>query len=87
MPPDKLLVLLSMLTAACISNPARGTTPTGDPLRVRFNQESGSYQEQQVVGTDNYYNSDGEAVGSVERTQAVTKHWSRTDVSFYQGDA
>ncbi|GEM_PF-2981513 len=89
MPPDRISTLLAstfLTWAACIPNPARGTTPTGDSLRVRFNEESGTYQEQQVTGTDNVYNADGESVGSVEHTQAVTKEWSRTDVTFYQGD-
>lgn len=86
MPPLLASVLFATLTAACISNPARGTTPTGESLRVRFNEESGTYQEQQVTGTDNVYNADGESVGSVEHTQAVTKEWSRTDVTFYQGN-
>ena len=81
----RMLVALSF-TAGCLANPARGTKASGEPLRVRFDTTSGSYRAQEVVGTDNYYDADGNAAGSVERTRAVTKHWSNTDISFYQGD-
>lgn len=91
MPPDRMIFSLLLVTtfsclmAACISNPARGTTPTGEPLRVRFDRDSGTYQDQEVVGTTNYYNASGEVTGSAERTRSVTKSWSHTDVGFYQG--
>lgn len=75
-----------LLLTGCLSNPARGTKASGEPLRVRFDTQTGSYQAQEVVGQDNYYDADGNAAGSVERTRAVTKHWSNTDVTFYQGD-
>ena len=81
-----MLGLVLVLVTGCLSNPARGTKASGEPLRLRFDTQSGSYQAQEVVGQDNYYDSDGNAAGSVERTRAVTKHWSNTDVSFYQGD-
>ncbi|MBL0216401.1 MAG: hypothetical protein IPQ07_21270 [Myxococcales bacterium] len=78
--------LAATLSAACISNPARGTAGTGQPLRVRFDTSSGTYQAQEVVGEDQYYDRDGNAAGSVQRSRAVTKRWANTDVSFYQGD-
>jgi len=79
--------LAAVLVTGCIPNPARNTTPTGDPLRVRFDTESGSYREQQVVGQDTYYDSNGNAAGSVERTEMVTKHYQHTSVGFFQGTA
>ena len=80
-----VVTAVAALTQACISNPARGTAATGAPLRVRTDSSSGTYQAQQVVGQDTYYDRDGNAAGSVERTRMVTKRWSKTDVSFYQG--
>jgi hypothetical protein len=80
-----VVTTLAALAQACISNPARGTAATGAPLRVRTDSSSGTYQAQQVVGQDTYYDRDGNASGSVERTRMVTKRWSKTDVSFYQG--
>jgi hypothetical protein len=79
-------LLAVSFAAGCISNPARGTKASGQPLRVRFDTTSGTYRAQEVVGTDNYYDSDGNSTGSVDRTRAVTKRWSNTDISFYQGD-
>ncbi len=80
------VLLVMTFSTGCLSNPARGTKASGEPLRVRFDTTSGSYRAQEVVGQDTYYDSDGNAAGSVERTRAVTKRWSNTDVSFYQGD-
>lgn len=80
-----VVIAAAALAQACISNPARGTASTGSPLRVRTDSSSGTYQAQEVVGQDTYYDRDGNAAGSVERSRMVTKRWAKTDVSFYQG--
>jgi hypothetical protein len=80
-----VVTCVAALSQACISNTARGIAANGAPLRVRTDSSSGTYQAQQVVGQDTYYDRDGNAAGSVERTRMVTKRWSKNDVSFYQG--
>src|SRR5262245_60707502 len=78
------MALVAIATSACISNPARGITATGEPARVIIVSGTGTRLVDQQVGGSVTTHADGSESSTVSyRTVAQRFKWRSW--RFYQG--
>jgi YD repeat-containing protein len=76
-----VIATASVLTAACVGNPARGVPSNQAPLRLVVESGTDNVQVERAAG--NTYDADGNLVA--QRTEFATEQVEWNDYSYYQG--
>jgi hypothetical protein len=85
-PVSSLAALSVAALTGCVSNPARGTDRTEEPLLVRVESRTGTAYQDVVTGRKEHYDSAGNFVGETNNVETVAQTYNWTDWSFYQGE-